>query len=141
MKKWIIIGVVLVVIFSLYGTVKGIYNSMVAGDEMVKNAWAQVENVLQRRFDLIPNLVETVKGYASHEEEVLTAHTLLAVGRTLIKEGDLDGAEKVIVQGAEELRDCGEFGLSAKRVYKELLAARGGKWAKEHPDHPWLDIT
>lgn len=75
------------------------------------------------------------------EEEVLTAHTLLAVGRTLIKEGDLDGAEKVIVQGAEELRDRGEFGLSAKRVYKELLAARGGKWAQEHPDHPWLDIT
>jgi LemA protein len=49
------------------------YNGLVKGDEGVKAAWAQVENQLQRRMDLIPNLVETVKGYASHERETLEA--------------------------------------------------------------------
>ena len=50
--------------------IKGTYNSLVTIDEAVKGAWAQVENQLQRRYDLIPNLVETVKGYAAHEKDV-----------------------------------------------------------------------
>ena len=49
------------------------YNSLVAGDEEVKTAWAQVQTVLKRRADLVPNLVNTVKGYAAHEQETLTA--------------------------------------------------------------------
>ena len=49
----------------------GIYNSLVKAEEQVSEAWAQVENVYQRRADLIPNLVETVKGYAAHERETL----------------------------------------------------------------------
>ncbi len=48
------------------------YNKMVSMDESVTSAWAQVENVYQRRADLIPNLVETVKGYAKHEQETFT---------------------------------------------------------------------
>ncbi len=60
---WIIIAVVLVLFF----WVRGVYNSMVTQDESVKTAWSQVENQYQRRLDLIPNLVNTVKGYASHE--------------------------------------------------------------------------
>lgn len=48
------------------------YNSLVNGEEQIEASWAQVENQLQRRFDLIPNLVQTVKGYAAHEEEVFT---------------------------------------------------------------------
>ena len=48
----------------------GQYNSVVAMDEQVKSQWAQVENQLKRRFDLIPNLVETTKGYAKHEKEI-----------------------------------------------------------------------
>ncbi len=70
------IGVVVVLVLVLiigYSTFKNTYNKMVTLDESVNNAWAQVENVLQRRMDLIPNLVETVKGYASFERETLEA--------------------------------------------------------------------
>ncbi len=51
------------------------YNSLVSAEENVDSKWAQVENQLQRRFDLIPNLVESVKGYANHEQEVITSIT------------------------------------------------------------------
>ena len=68
----IVLGIIVLIIFSLYGCVSSSYNSMVTADEGVKAAWSQVENVYQRRFDLIPNLVNTVKGYASHEEKVFT---------------------------------------------------------------------
>lgn len=63
---------VIVIVVIIVLSIKGIYNSLVALDETVNNTWAQVENQLQRRYDLIPNLVETVKGYAAHEREVLT---------------------------------------------------------------------
>ena len=62
----IIAGVALLTIF--WGV--GQYNKVVAMDEQVKSQWAQVENQLKRRYDLIPNLVETVKGYAKHEKEL-----------------------------------------------------------------------
>ncbi len=52
----------------MYGV--GQYNRVIAMDEQVKSQWAQVENQLKRRYDLIPNLVETVKGYAKHEKEL-----------------------------------------------------------------------
>lgn len=66
----IILGIVFLFAFSIYSFVKGTYNNLVMLDEGVKSAWAQVENQLQRRFDLIPNYVETVKGYAKHEKEL-----------------------------------------------------------------------
>ena len=72
MKKiWIVLAVIAVVIFIIYSSVKGTYNNMVVRDEAVDASWAQVENVYQRRADLIPNLVNTVKGYAAHERETL----------------------------------------------------------------------
>ena len=77
MKKGLLIGlgifaiVVMIIGFSIMGT----YNDMVAKDQEVNQQWAQVENVYQRRADLIPNLVATVKGYASHEREVLESIT------------------------------------------------------------------
>lgn len=74
MKKGLIaIIVVAVVAIGLYGWVKSNYNGMIQGEEGVKAAWSQVENVYQRRADLIPNLVATVKGYAEHESSTLEA--------------------------------------------------------------------
>lgn len=66
----IVVAVIAVLIFSFYSFFKGTYNTFVTLDESVKGSWAQVENQLQRRYDLIPNLVETVKGYAKHEKDV-----------------------------------------------------------------------
>jgi LemA protein len=75
-RNLIIAGViVLVVVVALYSFVKGNYNTFVSLDEAVKGSWAQVENQLQRRYDLIPNLVETVKGYAKQEKDVLVEVT------------------------------------------------------------------
>ncbi len=70
-KSWIIIIVIVVIGFIAYSSLKNSYNSMVVAEEGVTAQWAQVENVYQRRADLIPNLVNTVKGYASHEKETL----------------------------------------------------------------------
>jgi LemA protein len=66
----IIIGILLLVGFSTFRWVINGYNNVIAMDENVKGKWAQVENQLKRRYDLIPNLIETVKGYAAHEEEL-----------------------------------------------------------------------
>ncbi|MDP8219838.1 MAG: LemA family protein [Candidatus Stygibacter frigidus] len=76
MKKGLIVLIVIVVIIlGIYSWVKGNYNRMVVMDENVKEKWSQVENVYQRRMDLIPNLVNTVKGYAEHEQETFTQVT------------------------------------------------------------------
>lgn len=67
------IGAVLLVILMIVGGVVSTYNGLVSKQETVQNKEAQVQTVLQRRADLIPNLVNTVKGYAAHEEEIYTA--------------------------------------------------------------------
>jgi LemA protein len=66
----IIVGIIIVIFLIPFSYLKGTYNTLVTMDEGVKAAWAQVENQLQRRYDLIPNYVETVKGYAKQEREV-----------------------------------------------------------------------
>lgn len=73
MKKGtlITVTVIVVIVLALFFWVKNSYNGLVKADEQVKSAWSQVENVYQRRADLIPNLVATVKGYADHESETL----------------------------------------------------------------------
>jgi LemA protein len=70
-KSYIILIVVAVILIGGFVWVKNTYNGLVKSDEGVSAAWAQVENVYQRRADLIPNLVNTVKGYATHESETL----------------------------------------------------------------------
>lgn len=72
LKGIIIVAVLVIIVLSGYGKFKSTYNNMVVLDEGVKESWSQVENVYQRRSDLIPNLVATVKGYASHEEDTFT---------------------------------------------------------------------
>lgn len=62
---WIILGVIVLLVIMVIG----IYNNLVELKMRVKNAWAQIDTQLKRRFDLVPNLVETVKGYAKHEQE------------------------------------------------------------------------
>jgi len=75
MKKGLIITLVVIALIILmsFSYIRGIYNGMVEKEQAVIASWSQVENVYQRRMDLIPNLVEVVKGYAAHEKETLTA--------------------------------------------------------------------
>lgn len=70
-KGYIVLIVIAVVILGIFLWFKGSYNGMVNMSEKVSAQWSNVENQYQRRLDLIPNLVNTVKGYASHEEQTL----------------------------------------------------------------------
>lgn len=70
-KKVIVLIAVAVVLLGSFVWVKNVYNKLVTSDENTQSAWSQVENVYQRRADLIPNLIATVKGYAAHESETL----------------------------------------------------------------------
>ena len=71
-KGYIVLIVIAVVLLGIFFWFKGTYNGMVNMQERVAAQWSNVENQYQRRLDLIPNLVNTVKGYASHEENTLT---------------------------------------------------------------------
>lgn len=72
MKKGLVVLIaVAVLVLGGFVWVKNVYNQIVVSDEYIQSTWAQVENVYQRRADLIPNLVSTVKGYAAHESETL----------------------------------------------------------------------
>ena len=71
----VVLGIIIVIGIIMVFSGIGIYNEMVRLDEGLKEKWSQVENVYQRRLDLIPNLVETVKGYAAHERETFQAVT------------------------------------------------------------------
>ena len=72
---WGVLIVLVILLLIAFNSAKNIYNDFVRQREAVDGAWAQVQNVYQRRFDLIPNLVEIVKGYASHERQTLQAVT------------------------------------------------------------------
>jgi LemA protein len=71
-KGWIILIVIVIIIVILISWGTGIYNKLVTADQAVQQQWGQVENVYQRRSDLIPNLVNTVKGVANFEQKTLT---------------------------------------------------------------------
>ena len=82
---WLIITIVVLLLLIL--SIIGMYNNLVSLKMRVKNAWAQIDTQLKRRFDLIPNLVETVKGYAAHEqgtlEKVIAARNSYATASTI----------------------------------------------------------
>jgi LemA protein len=86
MGKWIALGVVLLLVLVLGMCGVGSYNGLVGSSQAVDAQWAQVENVYQRRADLIPNLVATVKGAANFEQETLTriAEARASVGKVQI---------------------------------------------------------
>lgn len=87
----IVLGVIVVLIIGSCRFYSNSYNSMVSQDEGVKSAWSQVENQYQRRLDLIPNLVASVKGYADHESSVFTdvAEARAAAGGVMQMNADL----------------------------------------------------
>lgn len=102
---WIILIIVVVVILFVIS----IYNNLVGLKQKVKNGWSQIDVQLQRRFDLIPNLVETVKGYMDHESDVLTKvaelRTSWASASSVKEKSELDtqlsGALKTIMAVSE----------------------------------------
>ena len=73
MKGYIILGIIVLVIVLIIGWIIKTYNKLVQLRNKVKDQWSQVDVQLKKRFDLIPNLVETVKGYAKHEKETLNS--------------------------------------------------------------------
>ncbi len=114
----IVVIIVLVIIFII-----GLYNSLVRLRQKVKNSWSQIDVQLQRRFDLIPNLIETVKGYMKHESDVLTKVTELrtswANASTVAEKAELDnalsGALKTIMAVSENYPD-----LKSSQNFSEL---------------------
>jgi len=112
----IILAVILLFVIVVGGKLISGYNNVVAMDENVKGKWAQVENQLKRRFDLIPNLVETVKGYAVHEKElfenIAEARTKYFQAKTL----------KDKVEGANRLEGVLSRLLVLKETYPQLKA-------------------
>ena len=84
MKALIAIGILVLILLAIFGSYVSAKNQMVTKNEAVKSTWSQVDVVLQRRADLIPNLVETVKGIASQEQtvfgEIAKAHPEVAIG-------------------------------------------------------------
>ena len=115
--------VVLIIIIVLVVIIAGMYNGLVSSRNKVKNAWSQIDVQLQRRFDLIPNLIETVKGYTKHEEEVFTKVTELRTSwsnASTVHEkaelaNELSGALKTIMAVSEGYPD-----LKANQNFSEL---------------------
>ena len=109
---WVILGIVVIIIIFLAGT----YNGLVNARNVVKNAWAQIDVQLKRRYDLIPNLVETVKGYKNFERETLeavtkartaaqTASTSGDIAARSAAEGELTGALSRLMVVVEKYPD------------------------------------
>lgn len=119
MIGWIILAIVILV--AIY--VISVYNSLKTVENRVENAWSQIDVQLQRRFDLIPNFVETVKGYMNHESETFTKiaelRTSWANTKTVSEKADIDnqlsGALKTIMAVSENYPE-----LKANQNFSEL---------------------
>ena len=121
MKKWIWIGAVAVVVIFFYAT----YNGFVNKEEGLKGAWADVETQYQRRADLIPNLVSTVKGYAAHETQTLNEVTEARARATSINlsADDLTPARLAQFQRAQaEVRSALGRLIAVSESYPDLKA-------------------
>ena len=119
----LIVIVVIVVLVGVY--VVANYNGLVSLRNRIENAWAQIDVQLKRRYDLIPNLVETVKGYASHERETLDAViTARNAGMNAQGPAEQAQAENMISGALKSLFARG--GLPRPQGQPELLPAPGG---------------
>lgn len=116
---WIVLAIIVIIVIALIA----MYNGLVSAKVKVDNAWSQIDVQLQRRFDLIPNFVETVKGYTAHESETLEKVTQLrtswANAGTVAEKAELDnqlsGALKTIMAVSENYPD-----LKANQNFSEL---------------------
>jgi LemA protein len=108
-KKYIAWGVIAVIV--IYGLMS--LRGMQAQTNTVESSWAQVENQLQRRYDLIPNLVQTVKGYATHEKEVFTQVTEARAKAGTLK---LDVANATPAQMKEFSQSQGELAMALSKL-------------------------
>lgn len=116
---WIVLAIIVIIVIAIIA----MYNGLVSARVKVDNAWSQIDVQLQRRFDLIPNFVETVKGYAAHESETLEKVTQLrtswANAGTIAEKANLDnqlsGALKSIMAISENYPD-----LKANQNFSEL---------------------
>ena len=108
---WIVLGIIVILVFFVIG----VYNSLIRLRNQVKNAWSQIDVQLKRRHDLIPNLIETVKGYMTHERgtfEAITQARSNAMNATTISDkvqaegvlGGLMGKLQVAVEAYPELK-------------------------------------
>ena len=127
--------VAILVVLVLYGI--GIYNSLVTLRNQVKNAWGQIDVQLQRRYDLIPNLVESVKGYMNFEkgtlEAVIQARNQAATAREALQEagGPTDGSMKPLIGAETALRGAmGNFFALAEN-YPQLRASENMQQLQE----------
>ncbi len=119
MAIWIILAIVVVIILAIIG----IYNGLVQSKIKVDNAWSQIDVQLQRRFDLIPNFVETVKGYMEHEKETFEKIAQLrtswanasSVSEKAQLDGELSGALKTIMAVSESYPE-----LKANQNFSDL---------------------
>ena len=116
---WIILGVAALLVVMIFGAFIGTYNSLQLMDENVNSKWAQVDNQLKRRNDLIPNLVATVKGYAAHEKSLFTeiAESRAKLGGTMNK-NDM----KAIQQSNSDLSNALSRLLVVVERYPDLKA-------------------
>ena len=108
----VVVAILLILVFSVVGK----YNQLVTLNENVEASLSQIDNQLQRRNDLIPNLVETVKGYASHEEEIFTS---IADARARLIGG---GSMEDMAQASDELSGSLRRLLAISESYPELKA-------------------
>ena len=119
MVGWIVLAVVVIIVIAVIA----MYNSLVQARIKVDNAWSQIDVQLQRRFDLIPNFVETVKGYATHESEtfnkIAELRTAWAGTQSVAEKANLDNelsnALKTIMAVSENYPD-----LKANQNFSEL---------------------
>ncbi|MCK4890270.1 MAG: LemA family protein [Candidatus Aminicenantes bacterium] len=119
---FLIIALVIVVILVMWGI--KVNNNMVAKEENVKEKWSQVENVYQRRFDLIPNLVATVKGYAEHEKE-----TFIAVTEARSKVGGQINVSDDIINNPQALQQFQQLQSSLGSALQRLMVV-----VEKYPD-------